>query len=93
MLCVVVLMAAAMLATALVIAAAGDRKASLLAAAEDRLEATSRGRAQVLKTWIQGKLSASRRLTESELVRLFVTDVDLFPAGKPLPRSIRDQRP
>ncbi|MGI9437311.1 MAG: HD domain-containing phosphohydrolase, partial [Geminicoccaceae bacterium] len=42
---------------------------------------------------IQGKLSASRRLTESELVRLFVTDVDLFPAGKPLPRSIRDQRP
>jgi HD-GYP domain-containing protein (c-di-GMP phosphodiesterase class II) len=88
-----VLMAVAMIATGLVVTAASDKKTSTLDAERARLEQSAAGRSEVLRTWIDSRLLAGRRLTDSHLVRLFVSDMALHPPGAPLPRSVLDQLP
>ena len=88
-----VLIALAMLATALVATVAADKKTSLLSAEEKRLRESVMGRVKVLQTWLEAQTSTSRRLTDSHVFRLFVTDLTLQPPGSPLPRSLQDQRP
>ena len=88
-----VLISLAMLATVLVITVAKDKKTSFLEAEEKRLQASVFGRVKVLQTWLEGQLSTSRRLTDSHVFRLFVTDLTLQRPGSPLPRSLQDQRP
>ena len=92
-LCAFVLMSTAMLATALTYTAARDKKASLLEAEEKRLQQSVLGRIDVLRTWLDGQRSASRRLTDSHVFRLFVSDLALQESTSPLPRSLQDQRP
>lgn len=88
-----VLMAMAMLATALMVTAARDKRASLLEAEEKRLQQSVLGRIEVLQTWLEGQRSAGRRLTDSHVFRLFITDLALQEPTSPLPRSLQDQRP
>lgn len=88
-----VLIFLAMLATVLVVIVAEDKKTSLLSAEEKRLRESVEGRVKVLHTWLKVQISTSRRLTESHVFRLFVTDLTLQPTGSPLPRSLQDQRP
>ncbi|MEM7045032.1 MAG: hypothetical protein AAF543_19665, partial [Pseudomonadota bacterium] len=88
-----VLLAMSMLATVVVIGAAGEKKAALVEAEEKRLRESAFGRAKVLRTWLDGQFSASRRLTESQVFRLFVHDLALQDPRAPLPRYLQDQRP
>ncbi len=88
-----VLVSLAMLATVLVVTVAEDKKTSLLKAEEERLRESVLGRAKVLQTWLEGQVAPSRRLTDSHVFRLFVTDLTLQKPGSPLPRSLQDQRP
>jgi PAS domain S-box-containing protein len=87
-------LAALIMATAmLVVAAIGERKAALHAAERARLEAIAIGRSQVMATWLDGIAALSRRLTESDLVRMFATDMAAIEHGAPLPRALLDQLP
>ena len=88
-----VLLSIALIAAGLVITAYNEKKASTLAAEQTRLEQSVIDRGQVLKLWIESRLQASRRLTESELVRLFASEMALNPAGRPPPRLLLDQQP
>ena len=88
-----VLMLIAMIATGLVVTAADERKTSTLADLGARLDESVSGRRALLLAWVESRVLASRRLTESELVRMFVSDIALTSAGTPLPRSLLDQRP
>jgi PAS domain S-box-containing protein len=88
-----VLMLITMIATGLVVTAVDEKKTSTLAALKARLDESISGRREILHHWIDSRVQASRRLTGSELVRLFVSDIALNPAGIPLPRSLLDQRP
>lgn len=88
-----VLLSMAMFATAIVYTAAKDRKAAVLQAEENRLQESVAGRVKVLETWLAGQRTAGKRLTESRVFRLFVTDLSLQGSASPLPRSLQDQRP
>ncbi len=88
-----VLMLIAMVATGLVVTASSEKKTSTLNANFARLEESASGRNKVLSAWIDSWVLASRRLTDSDLVRLFASDMALNPVGTPLPRSLLDQRP
>lgn len=88
-----VLISMAMLATVIVVTASRDKKASLLQAEQDRLQESVFGRVKVLETWLEGQRAVSRRLTESHVFRLFITDVGAKDLHLPLPRSLQDQRP
>ncbi len=90
---VFVLISLAMLATVFVVTVAEDRKTSHLQAEEKRLRESVHGRIGVLRTWLEGQLSASKRLTDSHVFRLFVADLTLQEPTSPLPRSLQDQRP
>lgn len=92
-LCVFVLLSMAMLATVLTYAAAREKKASLLEAEERRLQQSVLGRIETFRTWLEGRRSASRRLTDSHVFRLFINDLALQEPLSPLPRSLQDQRP
>jgi len=70
-----------------------ERRASLHATQSARLEALARGRAEVLATWLNGVIQLGRRLTESDLVRLFATEMALSQPGTPLVRSLVEQSP
>lgn len=88
-----VLIALAMLATVFVVTVADDKKTSLLQAEEKRLQESVLGRIKILQTWLEGQLSASKRLTDSYVFRLFITDLTQQQPTLPLPRSLQDQRP
>ena len=88
-----VLMLVTMIASGLVVTAVDEKKTSTLAALKARLEESISGRREILHHWIDSRVQAGRRLTGSELVRLFVSDMAHHPAGAPLPRSLLDQRP
>lgn len=88
-----VLIALAMLATVFVATVAEDKKTSLLQAEEKRLEESVLGRIKLLQTWMEGQLSTSKRLTDSHVFRLFVTDLTRQEPISLLPRSLQDQRP
>lgn len=88
-----VLIAMGMAATLTVATIAKERKSSLLNAEEKRLQQSVLGRVNVLKTWLEGQLSTSRRLTDSHVLRLFITDLTRHDLVLPLPRSLRDQQP
>ncbi len=92
-LCTFVLLSIALLATMLVTTAARDKRTTLLEAEERRLQESVRGRVNMLQTWLQAQHAASRRLVNSQVFRLFVTELALQNGGAPLPRSLRDQRP
>lgn len=87
------LMAMGMLATVLVVTAARDKKVSLLKIEERRLLESVTGRAKTLETWLEAQRNKGRRLTESQVFRLFIADLALHEATSPLPRSLQDQRP
>ncbi len=88
-----VLIAMSMLATILVVTIAQDKKASLLLAEKNRLQESVSGRAEVLRTWLDGQRSLGQRLVNSPVFRLFVTDLSAHDLRLPLPRSLQDQRP
>ena len=88
-----VLFSMAMLATTVVVMAAREKKTSLLDAEERRLQESVDGRVKVLRTWLDGQHMASRRLTESDVLRLFISDLARQNPRSPLPRSLQDQRP
>ena len=82
-----------MLATMAVVTIAKDKKATLLQAEKNRLLESVSGRVSVLETWLDGQRSLGKRLTNSHVFRLFVTDLSAQDLRRPLPRSIQDQRP
>lgn len=43
-----------------------------------RLEILSQGRAEVMETWLEGALRPTERVVESELFRLFATEMDII---------------
>ena len=88
-----VLIAMGMAATLTVATIAKEKKSSLLHAEEKRLQQSVVGRVNVLKTWLEGQLSTSRRLTDSHVLRLFIVDLTRQDLALPLPRSLRDQQP
>jgi len=53
------------------------KKAELVTETERRLEILSRGRAEVIETWLDGMTRPADRVVESELFRLFATEMDL----------------
>lgn len=87
------LISIAMIATGIVVSAISEKKASTLAAEKARLEASTEGRSRTLRTWIDSLIMTGRRLSNSDLVRLYVDDVANVPAGHPLPRALLDQQP
>ena len=70
-----------------------ERRDAILAATSARLEALAHGRAEVLATWMEGVEALGRRLTRSELVQLFTTELALVPGQEPLPEPLREQMP
>ncbi|MEZ5934334.1 MAG: HD domain-containing phosphohydrolase [Alphaproteobacteria bacterium] len=89
----VALIALSMVAAFAVVTIARDKKASRLYAEENRLQESVLGRIDILQTWLEGQISASRRLTESRVFRLFIADLVVQDLTLPLPPSLRDQRP
>lgn len=53
------------------------KKQPLLNETEERLNILAQGRADVLATWLEGVIRPAERVVESELFRLFATEVDL----------------
>ena len=88
-----VLTAIAIIATGLVVTASSEKRSSTLVAEQIRLAQSVEGRKKLLEAWIDSHVMASRRLTQSDLVRLFVSDIASIPVGAPLPRTLLDQRP
>lgn len=88
-----VLLSLAMLATVIVTTAARDKKTSLLQAEQKRLQESVLRRVQIFGTWLESQHLASRRLTDSDVFRLFVTDLAHQESTAPLPRPLQDQRP
>jgi PAS domain S-box-containing protein len=80
-------------ATVLVGIAVAERREALVAATSARLEALARGRAEVLTTWLEGIAALGRRLTRSELVQLFATELALADRDAPLPEALAEQLP
>jgi hypothetical protein len=84
--------AASLIALALIAGVAGvlvkvlvdDRRASLHAAQSARMEAMTRGRAEVLATWVNGLAQTGRRLTEADLLRLFAGELARHEPAEPL---------
>jgi PAS domain S-box-containing protein len=77
----------------LVTVAVDERSASLHAAQGARMEASARGRAEVLATWLNGVAQTGRRLTEADLLRLFANEMTLGgPAATPA-HPLSDQLP
>lgn len=68
------------------------RRAALEAAEAERVEAVGQGRAAVLETWLEGAARIGRRLTGSELVRLFAAEMAVLGPGAPPPDWLADQR-
>jgi PAS domain S-box-containing protein len=60
-----------------------ERSANLHAAQAARMEALARGRAEVLATWIDSIVQTGRRLTETELLRLFASEVAFGAPAEP----------
>ena len=53
------------------------KKADLISGLERRLEILSQGRSEVIDTWLNGMTRPADRVVESELFRLFATEMDL----------------
>ena len=53
------------------------KKQPLLDETEERLQILAQGRADVLATWLEGVIRPAGRVVDSELFRLFATEVDL----------------
>jgi PAS domain S-box-containing protein len=53
-----------------------EKRSELVAATRERLTLTAEGRADVLATWLSGRLVQSERVSKSELFRLFATEID-----------------
>jgi PAS domain S-box-containing protein len=70
-----------------------DRRASLQAAQSARMEATARGRAEVLATWVNGLAQTGRRLTEADLLRLFASELAFQDPAEPLAPAVLEQLP
>lgn len=70
-----------------------ERREAILSATSARLEALVHGRAEVLATWMEGVEALGRRLTRSELVQLFTTELALAHGREPLPEPLRQQIP
>lgn len=69
-----------------------QRRASLEAAAAARAETVARARVAVLETWLDGAARIGRRLTGSELVRLFAAETARIGPNTPLPDWLVEQR-
>lgn len=70
-----------------------ERRASELAALDARLSAIAAGRADVLATWVEGLARLARRLTGSELVRLFAFEAALAGSDGRLAPALAEQAP
>ncbi len=78
---VVVLALCALLSVVLLIGAVAwvlvtEKRSELIADARARLTLTAEGRAEVLTTWLSGRIAQSERVSKSELFRLFATEID-----------------
>ena len=74
-----VLVVAVIVAIAVIVPAVAIqmKKANLVSGLERRLEILSQGRAEVIDTWLNGMTRPADRVVESELFRLFATEMDL----------------
>lgn len=81
------------LAGAVVKVLVDDRSTSLHAGLSARMDALARGRAEVLTTWLDGIAQAGRRLTESDLLRLFASEMALSAPGGALAHPLAEQLP
>jgi len=89
----IVVLAISIVAAILVMTAARDKEQTLLQAEERRLQESVHSRVNLLRTWLDAQQMASRRLSKSQVFRLFVTDLAAQEAPAPLPRPLQDQRP
>lgn len=81
-----VIAVAALLVPALTIS---SKKAQLTEQIAERLELTASGQAGVISTWLQGNRRLADPVVESELLRLFATEMDL--AGGDMSRMVAPQ--
>ena len=70
----IAVVAAAAIVTNVVIS---QRRAALEEATSERLTLSATGRADVLKTWLAGQMAPTSRVAESELFRLFATEIEV----------------
>jgi len=54
-----------------------QKRAALLGELEQRLEILARGRAEVVNAWLEGLTQPIARVVDSEMFRLFATEIDL----------------
>lgn len=73
--------------------AVAQRRATVETATLQRLQALARSKAGIVETWIEGRLEIGRRLTGSELVRLFVIESGLVPVAPELAAPLAEQTP
>ena len=81
------------LATIILYMLVQSRQAELTAGVKQRVEAAASARANVLATWLEGVSRLPEQLTESELFKLFVAEVDLAGQNERLPAALRNQFP
>ncbi len=67
----------------------GSKKAQLAEQVAERLQLTASGQAGVISTWLQGNRRLADPVVESELLRLFSTEMDL--AGGDMSRMVAPQ--
>jgi PAS domain S-box-containing protein len=80
-------------AGALLFVVLDQRTADLHAALKGRLEAEANGRAQVLATWLERTARLGHRLTRSDLVRLFASEMAVSRPDRPPQPWLADQVP
>ena len=70
-----------------------ERRAMVLAGVEGRLHALAVGRAETLGAWLEARASSGRRLSQSELVQLFVAESGMAANDPKLRLALDEQRP
>lgn len=91
--CLGVLALLAAVAGALLFVVLDQRTADVHAALRGRLEAEANGRAQVLATWLERTARLGHRLTRSDLVRLFASEMAVSRPDRPPQPWLADQVP
>ena len=91
--CLLVVLSISVLASALVMTETRNRKQLLAQAEEKRLQASVQSRISLLQAWLDAQQTASKRLSDSEVFRLFVADLAFLEDPTRLSRSLQEQWP
>ncbi|MEZ5825103.1 MAG: HD domain-containing phosphohydrolase [Geminicoccaceae bacterium] len=89
-LCVALGLAAATFSVGMVVK---ERRAAIEQQLEQRLAAEAGGKVELVETWIGGLASLGNRLLRSDLVRLFVTELEIGSEDAELSEALAAQRP